>query len=90
MSKKEPRVQGALKDLVEFGAPEKEVYSKESCFLYLENDHPRLSLDSLIYDWDGLYEIICKDKIGQVSIHNQTESNPYRRCIALKYGLFLS
>jgi len=38
--------------LLEKGAPEKEVKSKESCFLEISNTGPKLSLDSLIYDWD--------------------------------------
>ena len=37
--------------LVEFGVAEKELKSKYSHFLLIENEWPQINLDALIYDW---------------------------------------
>ena len=51
----------------------------------------KLSIDSLIYDWNRIYEVVCFDKVSKVSVNklNLSLENTFKSFIALKYGLLV-
>ena len=54
-----PWISEALIRLADMGVPEKEIKSKHTCFLYVENEWPSICLDGLIYDWNRIYNVLC-------------------------------
>ena len=64
-----PWVKEAIDKLVEFGVPKKEIQSKDTCFLYIQEEWPMLNLDALLYDWLRIYEVICFDKVTEAQVH---------------------
>ena len=71
------------------GVPEKEVKSKDTCFLLIQQDWPRLQIDALMYDWNRIYEVVCFDKVAKV-VANRTivsAENTFKTLIAFQYSL---
>ena len=72
VQRKEEWVEEAFKHFISLGVPEKEIRSKETCFLLIAQPIS-LSFDSLVYDWSRIYDVICYDKVSKVLVHKQTQ-----------------
>lgn len=88
-SRREPWVTEALQNLIEKGVPEKEVKSKDTCFLLVSTDWPRLPIDAIIYDWNRIYEVVCFNKVSKVAARRETVSSEqnFLSLIAFNYGI---
>jgi len=91
VAKKEEWIEQAFEKLAKLGVPQKEIRSKETCFLMISINGAKLSIDSLIYDWNRIYEVVCFDKVSKVSVNklNLSLENTFKSFIALKYGLLV-
>ena len=54
----------------------------------ISNSGPRLSLDSLIYDWNRTYRVQCREKVSQVLAEKSVvqKDDVFNSFIAFKYA----